>query len=391
MGGAKERLLQEQEQGWTFQPNSYVCDRCMQDDSLKDLVKSNALDCGCSFCGRKSKRKIAAPMDVVLQAVNEALNSEYMDPIDILPYESAEGGYQGNCFDTYDLLWDLEAFEREDLVSAVHHAFGGKLWCSRDYQLLQEHKRLSYGWRDFCDLVKHKTRYMFFNEVEKDWIDRDPETVHPTEILDAIGSIATDLNRIVKHAAGEIWTRARLHSGDKFGQTAVDLGSPPLNKTQANRMSPHGISMFYGSRNDETCRAELGEPRLKATYGYFTTLRQLNLLDLVDIPSVPTIFDAVRRHQRQSLQFLHGFVRDLAAPVRRDGMEYTEYVPTQIVTEYFRHRYNHDGEAVHGILYPSSQIANGINVVLFCDNQLCCDESSLSDGKWLSLTKSRIE
>ena len=39
-----------------------------------------------------------------------------------------------------------------------------------------------------------------------------------------------------------------------------------------------------------------------------------------------------RRHLRAALSFLRGFVEDLAKPIKKDGREHIEYVPTQIVT-----------------------------------------------------------
>src|SRR5437870_5994128 len=39
-----------------------------------------------------------------------------------------------------------------------------------------------------------------------------------------------------------------------------------------------------------------------------------------------------RRHLRAALSFLRGFVEGLAKPIKKDGREHIEYVPTQIVT-----------------------------------------------------------
>jgi hypothetical protein len=68
-------------------------------------------------------------------------------------------------------------------------------------------------------------------------------------------------------------------------------------------------------------------------------------------------------------------------------------VPTQIVTEYFRHRFLYEYEPgkksqIHGILYPSSKANDGINAVLFFDRFSCegiVEESVYPKKKMLRL------
>jgi hypothetical protein len=61
-------------------------------------------------------------------------------------------------------------------------------------------------------------------------------------------------------------------------------------------------------------------------------------------------------------------------PVVGDLFEHVEYVPTQIVTEFFRHAFReHDGSAIDGIRYPSSKNRGGANVVLFTSSSGCVD------------------
>jgi hypothetical protein len=79
------------------------------------------------------------------------------------------------------------------------------------------------------------------------------------------------------------------------------------------------------------------------------------VLDLSELPSVPSIF-AASREQRGALQFLWEFVKSITAPVVHDGREHIDYVPTQILTEYFRERVKgSDGSALNGIVYPSAR------------------------------------
>ena len=58
---------------------------------------------------------------------------------------------------------------------------------------------------------------------------------------------------------------------------------------------------------------------------------------------------------------------------RLDGREHIEYVPTQIVTEYFRRIFRVEGRRLDGIIYESSRVVGRNAFVLFCENSQCID------------------
>ena len=61
-----------------------------------------------------------------------------------------------------------------------------------------------------------------------------------------------------------------------------------------------------------------------------------------------------------------------------DCREHTEYVPTQILTEYFRERVKgSDGSALNRIVYPSARRRGGRSVVVFASQ-----EDLDPDGMW---------
>jgi len=108
----------------------------------------------------------------------------------------------------------------------------------------------------------------------------------------------------------------------------------------------------------------------------FETLSELLLLDLTDLPRTPGISGSESREFRHGITFLRRFNEDFVKPVARDGNEHTEYVPTQIVTEYFRHRFLADkNRRLDGILYRSSLLhflfrymipQPSIGILLYC-------------------------
>lgn len=134
--------------------------------------------------------------------------------------------------------------------------------------------------------------------------------------------------------------------------------------------------MFYGALDEQTAILETFEESAGAgkelTIAVFKPDRTLRLLDLTDLPMAPSQFDEENWHLRKPIAFLRGFVADLRKPTSRDGMEHVDYVPTQVVTEYVRHRLRWvDGQPVDGIAFQSSRPGGRTSVVLFADRAAC--------------------
>lgn len=55
------------------------------------------------------------------------------------------------------------------------------------------------------------------------------------------------------------------------------------------------------------------------------------------------------------VQFLWQFVNEISKPVAHDGSEHIEYVPTQVVSEYFAQAFQYaKGKRIDGLIYPSA-------------------------------------
>ncbi|MNJ70296.1 RES domain protein [compost metagenome] len=91
------------------------------------------------------------------------------------------------------------------------------------------------------------------------------------------------------------------------------------------------------------------------------------MLDLTRIPAIPGFFSEEPRRFRLYLKFLHHFAQDIMQPVARDDRVHTEYVPSQIVTEYLREQTFKDGK-LDGIMYGSVASPGKRNVVLFLED-----------------------
>jgi len=280
--------------------------------------------------------------------------------------------------------------------------------CKRDFWQLAPREALTYGWDGFVNTVKHHTQYVFAVETSRGTTTGDGEAMAPAELLNTIGEFADTFALVHELPKGSRFFRARVHCPNEEVVSAEALGTPPTDCARfANRMSPAGIPMFYGACERDTALAEVTDtPRRRSrviSVGAFETARDLQILDLSELPGVPSIFDSADRERRAGAMFLSSFVHDVAGPILRDGREHIEYVPTQVVTEYFRRIYRTpDGGRLGGMLYRSSRTEAGKCCVLFFEAADCCDirpgwktaPKSLAPDEprwWLGLDEASVE
>lgn len=358
--------------------DKYVCGQCFDDEFIKDFISDNALRKKCSYCGNESEELIAADVSKVGEFIEDALRSEYGDAVEWLPWESAEGGWQGTTYYTYELLDEIElGLENEELFSDLIQLLPSIDWCDRHPFQLSEDKELRFDWDRFSDIVKHKMRHVFFRLEQRARVSAFGEhEAEPYEILYRIGELVKEFRLCKVVGPGESLFRARLNRCERF-TTVADLGPPTQQRAQyPNRFSPAGIPMFYGASDEETAIAEVydcpNKPKRVVSVGRFENLRALRLLDFTKIPSYPSIFNGQTQEERGPLRFLHHFGWDSTKGITKDGREHIEYVPTQVVTEFFRHVLTDaDGNHFDGILYPSAKHEGGICCVIFCSNEDC--------------------
>jgi hypothetical protein len=340
-----------------------VCLDCVHDVTLRQLASERVTDWECSFCGATAEGPIAASfadfMDIVMGAVRFLFT-----PAD----DTSEAGAE--VFDSTEVAYAVcEGDVTDEVLGAIAAAITEQAWIDAYRSGSSAGRALGRGWAAFCEKVKHTSRFVFLSAKEERAGD-----FTTAELLERLERIILDCGALLPVPAGRVFWRGRkVDSPGKLAQygTAAALGSPPRSKASNSRMSPAGISMFYGSDDIDTVVAEIGhDARRYAIVGAFETTRDLTLLNLADLPPVPSLYHEAGRGPRYyDMRFLHSFAIDLGKPVTLDGRERIEYVPTQVVTEYLRFIPDF---AVDGILFRSAQ-NNGVNCVLFCDASGCAD------------------
>ena len=312
------------------------------------------------------------PFDTLMEIIASTISQYYNHAVNEAGWNSREGGYLGDTFDTWELIGHRlgEPSDLEAVNDAIIESLGDETWCDLDMYRVSGVDRYITSWNDFCVTVKHKIRYFFdITKQEEDF----PEIIPVPRMLDELRDIISEVDLVATLPVATRVFRVRQHSRAEVCDTWQSLGPPPDSDAISNRMSAAGISMFYAAFDMATARAEVsanistGEHVL--TGAEWTNTRELNVLDLTRLPAVPSIYASPRR-ERDSLVFLHKFLQAITQPVEHDGREHIEYVPTQILTEYFRHRSlpNRTSD-INGIVYPSTHRASGRSIAIFASHE----------------------
>ena len=360
MGLAKRAWMEANENGWSSS-DKYVCAHSVTVPALKRLIEvEQSEEYQCYLCGHSP----AASLDVVTQEVYDGLQLFYTDiENSFIPYITSEGGYIVRGEDSQSVVYDhADGFvsydgEHDLLVDEVAESFGWEEWVRGDWLSRDIDDQLDDAWREFSRVLKHERRFVF-------WLDRDRTEpggeLEPTEVLDAIGRMIAQLDLIQTVAPTElIWRAQPIGSDDP---SARRMGTcPAVLSENANRMSPSGIPLFYGASNEETAVAEItahadkGEEPRPLTVGVFELSRETKVIDFSHLPPVPSIFDPQLRDNYVALSWIHRFVDEISRPlVDEDSPAQIEYVPTQVMTEYFLKVLNGTGSVGSGVKMTES-------------------------------------
>lgn len=356
-----------------------ACKSCINDKYIYNNLKKYGEMSECSYCQQRRKtisvKEIAEEVEGGITTEYKQCEMEYYDPV--------KGKYTVSTLCLEDILYGVYLC-REDLFEDICSYIAIDGWFERDNEYIGDKEDISAihnnKWKTFCHMVKYETRYVFFNQ----W-DEDQEDERAKNILEFISKAVEKLDLIKQISPQMGFYRGRTHH-TREGAFSSDnqLASPPARYAKANRMSAEGISIFYGANNIKTVLAEIynGTDRY-ATIAQFKNNNELCLLDLSNVlhMKLPSLFDRKNRDKRGYIRFFKDFINMIISPV--DNIPAIEYVPTQILTEYFRHVYGY-GCMFDGILYPSAKNPRGKCYALFFNNEQCIkgkDQRLIMDQK----------
>jgi hypothetical protein len=358
--------------------DKYVSPACFGDEHLRDAVASIAEPMRCSYTGKRP----AAPLTDVVELISDALRRHYDDVQNTgLGYDSEDDTYFGRTWETDELVqeyvlmadnvpWELT----EDITAGLGHF----LWSENDPYGAKENDILNWSWDRFVDVVRHKRRY-FFHDHGTD----DQEHINPATLLSSLANGCNTAGLFRTLQPGEIFWRCRSRKRGERYPSPREMGPPPAENAKQNRMSPAGIPMFYGALKKQTAKSETPPYEGFCAVAQFKLLKEIVVLDLTDVPEI-SIFDERRADIYHWSIFMKQFLQDFSKPVQQDDHIHIDYVPTQIVTEYFRSVAKPDGKQLNGVMYRSARDRNGICCVLFADRMdVLSDDEELSESQRL--------
>lgn len=376
-----------------------VCSLCFADPHLADFVVSAADRHACDYCGAEGEEVRAAPLERVVEFMLGQIDLEYASADEALPRDPETKGrmFAEDEFDTRELLeGHLELELPNDggrLIDDIAGTLPEQDWCLVNPLGTRDDEAIGNSWGAFKRVISHRRRFFFLQQP-------DPELSHDLawgeaafsipELLERIAAFAHDHGLLATMPAGSVWVRCQgMADGDAaFG--ARRMGPPPYEfAALPNRMSPAGVPMFYGARTRETALAEVADAPGRFAAGTFETTRDALVLDLRAAPPVPSLFDVRFAKDRAVAMFMHAFVDDFRAPIDRKRRPHVDYLPTQVVTEYFRTMVTEGGTPVEGVHYTSTR-DGGDAVVIFAENgdvvSEAADDDWASGEPWLAMT-----
>lgn len=387
MGRAKERMyeLEHEEPDYTSHlSRKYVSSTCFKDSYLEEYINQNGTKGICTYSRIHGfvmpmtefmsfiRHRVLSRFTSIEDACLPTASSWFDDDDEEIPGLERLGIYAApaKCKkypETWSMLNALHIFGRyEDLNSDIINCFPDQSWIQSEPFIISLSEELSVSWRQFASMVMHKQRFTF--------LARPEFSGEPSHYDNCLFDILTELSSIInqfglcKYEHPQLFRARPLSDSEEVETDFKEITSAPDKCSHQSRMSPAGISMFYGSYDEETPRIESTDDHKgngRFLMGEFNPKRNLYLLDLTDIPQ-PSFW----RDGSEELYFLHDFRREMSKPIDpKSNSKHYEYIPTQVFTEYLRYMYKDlSGNTLDGIKFNSS-INGRVNVVLFFDNK----------------------
>lgn len=363
--------------------NSSCCSNCFDNKYIKKYITENSKEIGiCPYCKSNSVPLISlrTMADYMRDCIDKAYvhcddgsgamyiseDKEYIGPDgeeasiysirEILSEE--EGAVSDSVMDTAlvdDLFENIYSY-RDVQKGAVDPYEGADIeqWVIRNDLYGYEQIGIFHAWEDFKHIIMHYNRFFDFNDgnIRVNYLER----INPYIcVYDKLIPRGTKFYRVRK----EDESIQNIYAIEPYSQ----LGPPPAELAQTNRMSPAGIPYLYVATDIETavkeCRMGINDVVIAAE---FMLKDDLNILDLSEnrLFTPRSIFDPDYDHDDRWLNgFMKGFVSEISKPVSNDDKDRSyDYAATQVLAEYYRNL------GYDGICYKSS-VGRGNSYVFF--------------------------
>ncbi|MGY6517209.1 MAG: RES domain-containing protein [Lysobacteraceae bacterium] len=336
-----------------------VCDQCVGEAYLAQLINSAKLTGSCDYCDREDVQVMT--LDDLVERVDKVVEDYFYSGA---PDPSSSVWTEPRGEPAEDVVASLLDAPKE-LVDDVLEGLGDRWF---DWSI-HEHK---YGEdphlvrRDsFSNLLSHEWWKMTRSlATESRFMNPEAKAVME-KVFGGLSALKTASGNgvIVKAGPGtrlQKVVRARVFQSEESLEEALShperfLGPPPPGTGRAGRMNAHGISAFYGSLEVETAIAEIRPPVGSfVVVAAFEITRPLQLLDFQALRSLAKVgskFDPETISNFERQEFLHDLETMITKPVMPDH-EHRDYLVTQAMADFLA---NHPEVRLDGLQFRSAQ------------------------------------
>ncbi len=337
------------------------CEICLENEpGLKKFINHNGTISDCNYCQNKNKKTVH--LEKLIDHILICLKEIYCITRS-----------NNNSETLSDFMENYFPVQKEKLLQDAKTLIKSKLGKVH----LIDRRGFLKKWDDFSNYVKKEKRFFFSSQ---------------TNILQEAMKIIekNDLKKNIKPTKQIKIYRARAFTeGNCIVNDLRRMGPPEPEDIMntSNRMSPPRIPILYASFDKKMALTEISLDHKGLAYiAEFQLLKEIQVIDLTlkSNEEIPSFFDINenQRKKRNDLIFIQEFATKLSEPIKKDGREHTDYVPTQILSEYIKK------QGSHGIIYGSSKDSQGKNIALFFSQKnICENEETKNDDIYLKFYK----
>ena len=334
-----------------------ICFNCVKLPSLKKYIAQNGAQFNCVFC---QKQEICSDVKTLQAFMLEKVYQVLVPVDDLSSYDQGMvfdcGADEPHIFELWAFFEDYEKFACDafmesfiDIIPREKDDRGNVVFYALNDGTLDEINEFEDRWESFLESIRHGNR--FFNELAKKFLD----DLFSVFLLDSIldDSIVNVLDSETPLYRARIASDANTMK-EIWSDPVKQLGPTPAYLASNQRMSPEGISVFYGALDRATCISEIrplvGDKVISGEFRALADLKLLNLNKLVDLRFNLDFFDENYVRSAHASAFFKELIFQMSRPARRDSKN--SYISTQVIFEYLSVIFR---EQLDGIVYRSVQ------------------------------------